>query len=688
MSRIGVFICHCGENIGGVVDCPRVVATLREHPGVVYAADYRYMCSDPGQNLIKTAIEGHKLTGVVVAACSPRMHEPTFRNACAEKGLNPYLCEMANVREHCSWVHTDKEEATQKAIQLTRLMVEKVKNDEALQPIRVPITKRALVIGGGIAGIQAALDIANAGHDVLLVERLPSIGGHMAQLSETFPTLDCSQCIMTPRMVEVARNPRIKLLTYSEVESVDGYIGNFKIKIRKKARSVDMAKCTGCGSCWQKCPSRKIPNEFDAGLLVPDPDDPKKTLGYRTAIYVPFPQAVPNKPVIDREHCLHYQKGKCGVCAKVCPTGAVDYAQEDVVVEEKVGSIVVATGYQVWSVGKAAKDYPYIGYGEYGYGTHPDILDGLQFERMLGASGPTGGRVLRPSDGKVPETVVFLSCVGSRDNEKGFTYCSKICCMYLAKHAMLFQHKVHGHGQTFNFYMDIRAGGKSYDEFTRRTIEEDGCVYLRGRVSRIYPRGDKLVVQGSDTLSNAQVEVEADLVVLGTAMIAQPDAAALAQKLKIPYDKDRFFSEAHPKLRPVESQTAGIYLAGACQGPKDIPEAVASASAAASKVCALFSSDELEREPIVASVHRAPPPIFSICYGCFFCERVCPYGAIEHEEFRDRKTGALIKTVAKVNEGLCAGCGLCAASCRANAVTLKGFNDEQLYAVVTALDEG
>ena len=685
MSRIGVFICHCGENIGSVVDCERAAKTLASHPGVAYSTDYKYMCSDPGQNLVKKAIADHKLTGVVVSACSPRMHEPTFRNAAADAGLNPYLCEMANIREHCSWVHEDKEAATRKAIELIRLMVEKVKANEELQPIHVPITKRALVIGGGIAGIQAALDIANAGHEVVLVEREPSIGGHMLQLSETFPTLDCSQCILTPRMVEVARHPKIKLYTYSEVEALDGYIGNFEVTIRMKARSVDIEKCTGCGACMQKCPSRKILSEFNAGLLVPDPENPKKKLGYRTAIYTPSPQAVPNKPVIDREHCLYFQKGKCGVCAKVCPTDAIDYTQEETTVTEKVGAVVVATGYQVWSVAKAAEDYPYLGYGEYGYGTHPDIIDGLQFERLLSASGPTSGRVLRPSNGKEPKTVVFLSCVGSRDNEKGFTYCSKICCMYLSKHAMLYKHKVHD-GQAYNFYMDIRAGGKTYDEFTRRTIEEDGCIYLRGRVSRIFPRGDKLVVQGADTLSNAQVEVEAELVVLATAITAQPDAEQLAQRLRVAYDKDRFFSEAHPKLRPVESQTAGIFFAGACQGPKDIPESVAQASAAASKAAGLLNADELEREPVVAQVHRAAPPVYSICFGCFFCERVCPYGAIEREEIRDRG-GNLIKTVARVNEGLCTGCGLCAASCRANAITLRGFNDEQLFAVINAIGE-
>ena len=391
-------------------------------PGVVHAVDYKYMCSDPGQRLVRDAIKEQRLTGVVVAACSPRMHEPTFRRACAEAGLNPFLCEMANIREHCSWVHEKGEATTQKAIDLVRMMVEKVKRNRELQPISVPVTKTALVIGGGIAGIQAALDIANGGHKVILVEREPSIGGHMAQLSETFPTLDCSQCIMTPRMVEVAQHPNITLYVYSELEALDGFIGNFKAKIRRKATSVDNSLCTGCGSCYQKCPQKKIPSEFNTGL------------GTRTAIYMPFPQAVPNKPVIDRENCLYFKKGVCKLCEKVCPTKAIKYDQQDEIVEVEVGAIVVATGYDVLEHG---------------------LLPGVRLRQVQGRDhGPAvraagvgvradGGRDPRPSDGKVPETVVFIACSGSRDPAKGLPYCSKICCMYTAKHAMLYRHKVH-----------------------------------------------------------------------------------------------------------------------------------------------------------------------------------------------------------------------------------------------------
>ena len=663
MPRIGVFICHCGENIAGTVDTAQVAQVCGEIPGVVHSIDYKYMCSDPGQTLIKDAIKEKRLTGVVVAACSPRMHEPTFRRACAEAGLNPFLCEMANLREHCSWVHDKTPPTTQKAIDLVRIMVEKVKRNRPLTPIKVPITKTALVIGGGIAGIQASLDIANAGHQVILVERDPSIGGHMAQLSETFPTLDCSQCILTPRMVEVAQHPNITLYTYSELEKLEGFIGNFKATIRKKARGIDEKLCTGCGACAQKCPTKKIPSEFNAAL------------GNRTAIYVPFPQAVPNKPVIDRAHCTYYRTGKCKLCERVCPPKALRYDQEDQLVEHEVGAVVVATGYDI----KPTEFFP-----EYGYGKYKDVLTGLQFERLLSASGPTLGVPKRPSDGKVPEKVVFIACAGSRDPAKGINYCSKICCMYTAKHAMLYKHKVHS-GQAFVFYMDIRAGGKMYEEFVRRAIEEDEVNYVRGRVSRIYERDGKLIVKGVDTLLGARpVEIEADLVVLATAMVAQHDAEELAQKMKISYDADKFLAEAHPKLRPVEMNTAGVFVAGACQAPKDIPETVAQASGAASKVCGLFSKDELAREPVVAFVNRSGPPNWSTCVGCFLCETACAYGAIEHDEIKSRD-GKVLKTVAKVNQGVCQGCGTCVALCRSKSIDLQGFTNEQVYAELLAV---
>lgn len=665
MSKIGVFICHCGENIGATVDCAKVAEAAGHMEGVAFATDYKYMCSDPGQSLIKNAIKEHGLDGVVIGACSPRMHEPTFRRACAEAGLNPYLCEIANLREHCSWVHPKCEETTQKAIEIVHGLVEKVRRNTPLTPIHVPITKKALVIGGGIAGIQASLDIANSGHKVILIEKEPSIGGHMSQLSETFPTLDCSQCILTPRMVEVAQHPNITLYTYAELESLSGFIGNFEAKIRLKAKSIDESVCTGCGLCTTKCPQKKIPSEFNEGL------------GKRTAIYVPFPQAVPNKPVIDKEHCMHYRTGKCGVCEKVCPTHAIRFGQEDRIITEQVGAVVVTTGFNVLGM-----DF----FPEYGYGRYADVITGLQFERLASASGPTLGEIRRPSDGTVPKKIVFIACCGSRDPAKGIPYCSKICCMYTAKHAMLYQHKVHD-GETYVFYMDIRAGGKNYEEFVRRAIDEDHVNYVRGRVARVYEKDGKLIVKGVDTLLGATpVEIEADMVVLATAGVSNKGAEELAQKLHISYDPYKFFAEAHPKLRPVETNTAGIFLAGACQAPKDIPETVATASGAAAKVAALFSQPDLVREPLIAVVNRCAPPVFSTCVGCFMCQTACPYQAIEREEIKDRK-GNVIKVVAKVNPGLCQGCGTCVAFCRSKSIDLQGFSNQQMFAEVEALLE-
>ena len=655
MARIGVFVCHCGTNIARTVDCARVAQASTAFPGVVFATDYKYMCSEPGQNLIKQAITEHRLDRVVVASCSPRLHEPTFRRCISEMGLNPHMFEMANIREQCSWVHTDMAEATRKAIDLTAMAAAKVIKNKPLTTNQIPITRKALVVGGGVAGIQAALDIADAGYQVTLVERTPSIGGKMAQYDKTFPTLDCAACILTPKMVDAASHPNIRLLTYSEVEKVEGFVGNFTVTIRKKARSVDESKCTGCGACWEKCPA-KTASEFDCDL------------GTRKAIYVPFPQAVPNIPVIDRNICIKFQKDKCGSCQKRCPAGAIDYTQEDTVFTDSFGAIVAATGFKTWDPTP---------YGNLGYGRFPDVITSLQFERLFNASGPTDGKLVRPSDHVPPKNVVFISCIGSRDDETGHSYCSKVCCMYNAKHALLLREKCPD-AQAYVFYMDIRANGKGYEEFVRRTQDNYGAIYLRGRVSKVSQKGDKLIVKGADTLSGKQVEIEADMVVLATAMEAQPDARDTARTLGISVDGDNWFSEAHPKLRPVEVLTAGVYLAGACQYPKDIPDSVAQASGAAAKVIGLFSKDHLESEANVAEVNS------TTCAGCQLCVQVCPFGAITTQQLTDR-SGKPTKVVASVNEGLCHGCGTCVAACRSASIQLRGFNDDQLLAELDAL---
>lgn len=650
MSRIGVFICHCGLNIAGTVDVKKVAKLLSNYSGVVCSTDYMYMCSDPGQDMIKKMVKEKKLDGVVVAACSPTMHETTFRNTIASVGLNPYKIEIANIREQCSWVHQDnKERATEKAVKIIKATVEKVKLNKPLAPLSVPITKRALVIGGGIAGIQASLDIADSGYEVILVEKNQSIGGHMLQLSETFPTLDCPQCIATPKMVQVGQHPRIKLLAYSEVEEVSGYVGNFKVKIRRKASFVNWDKCTGCGLCMEKCPVR-VPSEFN------------ELLAKRKAIYTLFPQAVPNKPVIDSSNCLYFTKGKCRVCEKNCSLKAINFKQRDSLVEEKVGAIIVATGFDLMNKAEV---------GEYGYGKYKDVIDSLQVERLLAPAGPTEGIPYRPSDGKIPKEVVFIQCVGSRDPEHYYPYCSKICCMYTVKQAMLYKHAVPD-GQAYVFYMDVRCNGKGYEEFLQRGIEEDRILYLRGRVSKIFKDGDKIKVWGADTLTGRKIEISADLVVLAMAMVPSKGAKKLADKLRLATDDYGFLTEAHPKLRPVESLTAGYFLAGAAQAPKDIPETVAQASGAASKVDSLFSKDELYHEPIIANVDE------EVCAGCGICEVLCPYSAIEIDKQ---------EKVAKINPALCEGCGTCCAACPSGALELKGFRREQILSMIKVFTE-
>ena len=654
MARIGVFVCHCGTNIASTVDVEKAAELAADLPGVVYTADYKYMCSDPGQRLIAEAIKNRDLDRIVVAACSPSLHEPTFSGCLANEGLNPYMLEMANIREQCSWVHTDREEATEKAVELIDMARAKVVQDEPLFPTSIPIERRALIIGGGIAGIQAAIDIGIAGYEAVIVEREPSIGGRMAQFDKTFPTLDCAACILTPKMVAVSRDKNIKIYTYSEVEEVSGYVGNYVVKIRRRARSVNAEMCTGCGTCWQKCPKR-VSSEFD------------QHLGQRKAIYIPFPQAVPRVPVIDRDGCLYFQRGRCKVCERFCEVGAIDYTQEDEVIEEKFGAIIVATGFTTFD--QAA-------YGEYGGGRYKDVIQGLQFERMVNSSGPTGGKIVRPSDGKEVNTVVFIQCVGSRDKSKGVAYCSRLCCMYTAKHGLLF--KEHNpDGQAYVFYMDIRAAGKNYEEFVRRAQEQFGVQYLRGRVSQIFKHDGQLVVRGADTLSGSQVEIKADLVVLATALIARDDAVDVARMLGIPYDENRLFTEGHPKLAPVETVTSGVFLTGSCQAPKDIPDTVATASAASAKTLGLFSHDLLPAEPMIT---RIDP---SLCSGCFACQAVCPFSAIEAIEWRDPATRQT-RTVAHVIETLCHGCGSCAVVCSSGASNLAGFSHEQILAQAMA----
>ena len=660
MQRIGVFVCWCGSNIAATVDVKKVAETLGKEPGVVFSADYQYMCSQAGQDLVKNSIKEYGLTGVVICSCSPRMHEATFRKAAASAGVNPYMVEIANIREQCSWIHKDMATATEKAVILGRAAIAKVHLNAPLTAGESPVTKRALVIGGGIAGIQTALDIADAGYEVDIVEKSPTIGGKMAQIDKTFPTLDCAACILTPKMVEAAQNEKIRIYSFSEVEEVKGFVGNFSVKIRRKARYVNEDICTGCGACTEKCPMKKVPNEFNLGL------------DNRTAVYIPFAQAVPKVARIDPNYCLKLKNGKCGLCSTVCEAKAIDYTQKDEFVEEKYGAIVAATGFNPIKVDK---------YDEFAYSQSPDVVTSLEYERLMNAAGPTGGTLLRPSDKTHPHTIVFVQCVGSRcDESKGKSYCSKICCMYTAKHAMLTREK-YPDTDVYVFYIDVRTPGKNFDEFYRRAVEEYGVHYIKGMVGKVAPHDGKLTVQASDLIMNEQIKIEADMVVLAAAIEPDKSARPLATMLTASMDTNDFFTEAHPKLRPVESPTAGVFLSGVCQGPKDIPETVAQASAAAAKVIGLLSKDKLTCNPCVAHSNEM------MCNGCSTCANVCPYGAITYIDKEFRLGGGKTETrrVASVNEAVCQGCGACTVACMSGAMDLKGFANKQIMAEVDAI---
>jgi heterodisulfide reductase subunit A2 len=652
--RIGVYICHCGTNIAGMVNVEDVsewAGKNLEDEGVVISRDYKFMCSSLGQELIQKDIKELGLNRVVVAACSPHLHEKTFRNACQGADLNPYLSELVSIREQDSWVHTDKIIATEKAKAIVAGGVARVVYHEPLEPLRVPIHPANLVVGGGIAGIQAALEIADAGYPVYLVEREPTIGGHMAQFDKTFPTLDCSACILTPKMVDVGNHPNITLLTYSEVEKVEGFVGNFTVTIRKHARSVNEELCTGCGICWEKCPKKVVDDVFEAGV------------GYRKAVYVPFPQAVPKYPVIDRVNCTYYQKGTCKACEKFCPTGAIDFAQEDQILQVEVGNIILATGWQLFD----ARRMP-----NYGYGRLANVFTSMEFERLSNAAGPTAGNIVLRDGIKTPKSVGIIHCVGSRDKNYN-NYCSAICCMQSLKFAHLVHEKT---GATvYNFYIDIRTPAKDYDEFYQRILEE-GAHFVRGKVAEVtnvdrQPGEEgKLIVQVEDTLIGKQRRIPVDMVILSAGMEPRADAKEVAKIFGISCSASGWYLERHPKLDPVATMTDGIYLAGCVQGPKDIPASVAQGAAAAARIMGKIQQKEITLEPIRATI------IEEQCSGCRICNNLCPFNAILfHED----------KMISEVNPALCQGCGTCVAACPAGAISGTGFSNQQILAQIEGL---
>ena len=647
--RIGVFVCDCGLNIAGSVDCQEVTRWAETLPGVVVAVENKYTCADPGQEEIKRYIREQNLNRVVVASCTPRMHEPTFRTCVAEAGLNPYLLEMASIREQCSWVHLhDREAATRKAKDIVRIAVAKARLLRPQEEAKIPVTDAAVVIGGGVAGIQAALDLADAGHQVYLVEKQASIGGTMAQLDKTFPTMDCSICVLGPKMMDVGRHPRIKLLAYSEIEKISGYVGNFNVRVRKKARYVDETLCNSCGRCAEVCPV-VVPDSFQQGFSS------------RKAAYLPFPQAVPSSYLINMDECLGNNPVTCGKCIDVCEKDCIDLNMRDEVLELNVGVVIVATGMDVYD--PTALD-------EYGYTRFENVITTLEFERLICGGGPSEGKLLRPSDLQTPKRIGFIQCVGSRTENRGNPYCSNVCCMNTIKDSLLINEH-YPDTEIYVFYVDIRAYGKGFEDLYQRS-KEAGVHYIRGLPGEVLedPATGNLKVRVENTTTSRVEEYELDMVVLSVGLQPSDELKHLTGIINISQTADGFVMEAHPKLRPVDAPTPGIFFAGSVEAPKDIKDSVTQAGAAVARSSILLNAGAVKGDAIKAVVDLEK------CTSCGLCARVCPFGAIEVDI--KAKAGARVITAA------CAGCGACAAECRFGAITIQHFEDEQILAQISA----
>jgi heterodisulfide reductase subunit A2 len=648
--RIGVYFCHCGQNIAGTIELAKVARHVSGLSNVTAVRDDTYLCSSKGQELIRQDIKKLAINRVVIAACSPRLHEKTFQNVLRESGLNPGLLQIANIREQCAWIHQPGQMITEKACRLVSSAVKRVVFHQSMEDQSVSVFPAVLVIGGGIAGIQAALEISNSQQRVYLVEKEPSVGGHMVQFDRTFPTIDCSACVLTPKMEELVHTPFVDLLTNSEVVDVSGYAGNFLARVKRKARYVDEKKCVKCGVCVQKCPRTAV-NEFDAGL------------GLRKAIYIPSVQAIPNTPLIDRQSCDYFNNGKCRTCEEVCPTHAINFEQKDVYLDIHVGSIIVATGFDLYDPTPAT---------QYGYGRLPNVFLSLEFERMCSPSGPTKG-IIKLQDGREPKSVAIVHCVG-RFNKNINSYCSRVCCMDALKYSRLFKEKTGG--DVYQIYVDMCCFGKGYEELYEQ-VKRKGVNFIKGKLTKISSVNEsaekKIIVTCTDTSPLDSVNITVDMVVLCVALKPRPDAEKIAKMLHLGQSQDGFFLDPRSLSDPVGTVANGIFVAGCCEYPKDISETAVQSSAAAAQSLGMINRGTIQIEAITSSINE------DICSGCQVCNVVCPYGAISYDKIRN---------TCQINKVLCKGCNNCGAACPSGAISTVNFSSNQIMAEIEgALDE-
>jgi heterodisulfide reductase subunit A len=632
--KIGLFICDCGKNISGVIDNGKLIDHFKGYPDVHVIGD-QYLCAELGLNKITSEINENKIDRVVIAACSFKLHEFLFRKTIEKAGINRYLISFANIREQNSWVHNDSpEKATTKAIDQINMAIEQVKLLEPLEVQLVDVIPSTLVIGGGIAGIKASLAIADSGYKVYLVEKDLTIGGKMALFDKTFPTLDCSICILGPLMVEVKEHPNIELFTYSKIESIDGYVGSFTVKVEKHPRFVNEETCVGCFNlCRDVCPI-----------------DVEDTFFPRKAIDVAYPQAIPLIPNILEEYCIG-----CKACAQACDREAIDFDQKSESIEFEVGTIINATGFKTFDPSLL---------GEFNYQKYLDVITTMQVERLLNSDGPTHGKILRPSNGEIPSRVSFILCVGSRNRAIHHDYCSQVCCNVSIKQAVLLK-KDHPETEINIYYNDIRAVGKNCEEFYNRAQEVFGIRFIKSNISAILKddlsETGVLLVRGEDVIDGRIFENKAELVVLAVGIEPAENTDELSQLLNISQGPYGFLLEKHLKIKPSETSVSGIFLAGAIQGPKDIPNSIAHAESAAAKAIALMSKNQFEIDPHIVYFNS------NECDLCRLCEDICMFNALKIENDK-----------LNIINANCTGCGACAAMCHTDALYIPGFTKKQI----------